>query len=388
MPRKFCAFVLAFLTATISVAGCGNGAQQSAPAAAAGTTGVGSSDIGSVNIYNWSDYVAEDTVANFQTRSGLRVNYDVYANNETLVEKLAASPNAYDLVFPSARPLADVMVKKGQLLTLDKQKLPNLRHLDPGILAELAAIDPGNQHLVPYMWGTTGIGMNTEKVRAALGANAALDTWGLVFDPTTASRLSACGIGILDDNLETTSALQLWQGRSVNDRSPETDDANKRVLLAIRPHIRKVTGSSELIKDLASGDLCLVLGFSGDVLQAKALAEENAKGVEIRYVIPREGAVRWIDVMAIPKQARNVDNAHRFIDYLLDPKVIADITNIVNYANANAASTPLIDAAVSGDPGIYPPKTVRAKLQGIEALSASDAERGEQTWHAFVFGEM
>lgn len=385
MPRKFCAFVLAFLTATISVAGCGNGAQS---AAAAGTTGGGNSDIGSVNIYNWSDYVAEDTVANFQTRSGLRVNYDVYANNETLVEKLAASPNAYDLVFPSARPLADVMVKKGQLLTLDKQKLPNLRHLDPGILAELAAIDPGNQHLVPYMWGTTGIGMNTEKVRAALGANAALDTWGLVFDPTTASRLSACGIGILDDNLETTSALQLWQGRSVNDRSPETDDANKRVLLAIRPHIRKVTGSSELIKDLASGDLCLVLGFSGDVLQAKALAEENAKGVEIRYVIPREGAVRWIDVMAIPKQARNVDNAHRFIDYLLDPKVIADITNVVNYANANAASTPLIDAAVSGDPGIYPPKTVRAKLQGIEALSASDAERGEQTWHAFVFGEM
>ena len=387
MPRKFCAFVLAFLTATISVAGCGNGA-QSAPAAAAGATSGGNSDIGSVNIYNWSDYVAEDTVANFQTRSGLRVNYDVYANNETLVEKLAVSPNAYDLVFPSARPFADVMVKKGQLLTLDKQKLPNLRHLDPGILAELAAIDPGNQHLVPYMWGTTGIGMNTEKVRAALGANAALDTWGLVFDPATASRLSTCGIGILDDNLETTSALQLWQGRSVNDRSPETDDANKRVLLAIRPHIRKVTGSSELIKDLASGDLCLVLGFSGDVLQAKTLAEENAKGVEIRYVIPREGAVRWIDVMAIPKQARNVDNAHRFIDYLLDPKVIADITNVVNYANANAASTPLIDAAVSGDPGIYPPKTVRAKLQAIDALSASDAKRGEQTWHAFVFGEM
>ena len=387
MPRKFCAFVLAFLTATISVAGCGNGA-QSAPAAAAGTSGAGNDAIGSVNIYNWSDYVAEDTVANFQTRSGLRVNYDVYANNETLVEKLAVSPNAYDLVFPSARPFADVMVKKGQLLTLDKQKLPNLRHLDPGILAELAAIDPGNQHLVPYMWGTTGIGMNTEKVRAALGANAALDTWGLVFDPATASRLSACGIGILDDNLETTSALQLWQGRSVNERSPKIDDANKRVLLAIRPHIRKVTGSSELIKDLASGDLCLVLGFSGDVLQAKALAEENAKGVEIRYVIPREGAVRWIDVMAIPKQARNVDNAHRFIDYLLDPKVIADITNVVNYANANAASTPLIDAAVSGDPGIYPPKTVRAKLQAIDALSASDAERGEQTWHAFVFGEM
>jgi putrescine transport system substrate-binding protein len=280
------------------------------------------------------------------------------------------------------------MVEKGQLLALDKRKLPNLRHLDPGILAELAAIDPGNQHLVPYMWGTTGMGINVGKVRAALGANAALDTWGLIFDPATASRLSACGIGILDDNLETTSALRLWRGRNVNDHSAEIDDANKRALLALRPHIRKITGSSELINDLASGDLCLVLSFSGDVLQAKALAEQNAKGVDIRYVIPREGAVRWIDVMAIPKQARNVDNAHRFIDYLLEPKVIADITNVVNYANANAASIPLIDAAVSGDPGIYPPQTVRAKLQGIDTLSASDAARGKQTWHAFVFGEM
>jgi putrescine transport system substrate-binding protein len=387
MQRKLCVFLPVLFTAVLSVAGCGSDA-NSTPAVAAASRDVGDISGSSVNVYNWSDYIAEDTASNFQTRSNLRVNYDVYTNNETLVQKLAASPDAYDLVFPSARPFAHTMVGKGQLLTLDKRKLPNLRHLDPGILAELAAIDPGNQYLVPYMWGTTGIGINVGKVRAALGANAALDTWGLIFDPATASRLSACGIGILDDNLETTSALRLWRGRNVNDHSVEIDDANKRALMTLRPHIRKITGSSELINDLASGDLCLVLSFSGDVLQAKALAEQNAKGVEIRYVIPREGAVRWIDVMAIPKQASNVDNAHRFIDYLLEPKVIADITNVVNYANANAASIPLIDATVSGDPGIYPPQTVRAKLQGISTLSASDAARGSQTWHAFVFGEI
>jgi putrescine transport system substrate-binding protein len=387
MPRKLCVFLLVLFAVTLTVTGCGNGA-QSAPAVAASTGSSVANKNGGVNVYNWSDYVAEDTIANFQARSGVSVNYDVYTNNETLVQKLEAFPNAYDLVFPSARPFAGELVKKGQLLTLDKRKLPNLRHLDPGILADLANIDPGNQHLVPYMWGTTGIGMNVGKVRAALGANAALDTWGLVFDPATASRLSACGIGILDDNLETTSALRLWRGHNINDHSVDIDDENKRALLAIRPHIRKVTGSPELIKDLASGDLCLVLGFSGDVLQAKALAEENAKGMEIRYVIPREGAVRWIDVMAIPQQARNVDNAHRLIDYLLEPKVIADITNVVNYANANTGSTALIDAAVSNDPGIYPPKTVRTKLQVLGTLSASDAERGKQTWHTFVFGEM
>ncbi len=383
MLTKLRVFLPALFTAMLGIAGCGSDNRVTPAVATASSDGGGS-----INVYNWSDYVAEDTVANFQTLSGLSVNYDVYANNETLVERLAVSPDAYDLVFPSARPFADAMIEKGQLLPLDKRKLPNLRHLDPGILAELSDIDPGNLYLVPYMWGTTGIGMNVQQVRKALGANAALDTWGLIFDPAIASRLSACGIGILDDNLETTSALRLWRGRNLSEHSVEIDDANKRALLAIRPHIRKVTGSSELIKDLASGDLCLVLSFSGDVLQAKTLAEEAAKGVEIRYVIPREGALRWVDVMAIPKQARNIDSAHRFIDYLLQPKVIADITNVVRYANANAGSTSLIDPTVSGDPGIYPPKTVRAKLQGLGTLSAPDAARGMRTWHAFVFGEM
>lgn len=375
----------ALVFAALLLQGCGDTSTSStatpanaAPASAAGT----------LNVYNWSDYIAENTVSDFQTRSGLRVNYDVYSNNETLVQRLAASPGAYDLVFPSARPFAQQLIATGGLQPLDKSKLPNLRNLDPEILAELAAIDPGNAHLVPYMWGTTGIGLNVGKVREALGAGAALDSWGLLFDPANAARLSSCGIGVLDDTLETTSALHIWQGRDANDHSEETTTATKRALLAIRPHIRKITGSSELIRDLAAGDLCLVLSFSGDVLQAKALAEESENPPEIRYVIPREGAVRWIDVMAIPKESKHADAAHRFIDYLMEPKVIAEISNFVSYANANAASTASIDPAVSSDPGIYPPAAVRAKLQGLGSASAEDAERRQQAWNAFVFGEM
>lgn len=356
-----------------------------APAAPAGS--------GVVNVYNWSDYIAEDTVPTFQTRTGLRVNYNVYSGNEVLIERLTAAPDAYDVIFPSARPFAEELVAGKALLALDKSKLPNLRNLDPAILAELADIDPGNAHLVPYMWGTTGLGLNVAQVREALGPNAALDSWGLLFDPANAAKLSRCGIGVLDDNLETSSALRLWQGRSASDHSAEADEATRRALLGIRPHVRKVTGSSELIRDLADGDLCLVLSFSGDVLQAKAQAAEAAETAgttapEIRYLIPREGAVRWVDVIAIPAKARNPAAAHRFIDYLLEPKVIAGISNYVSYANANAASTALLDPSVSGDPGIYPPDDVRAKLQRMEPATTADAERRKQTWNAFVFGEM
>jgi putrescine transport system substrate-binding protein len=378
-----CGCVLMLASATLS--GCGDAPAPSAPARATVATSGGP---GTLSVYNWSDYIAENTVADFQTRSGLRINYDVYSNNETLLQRLAASPGAYDLVFPSARPFAEQLIAGGALQPLDKTKLPNLRNLDPEILAELADIDPDNAHLVPYMWGTTGIGLNVAKVQAALGPDAALDSWDLVFDPTITAKLSSCGIGVLDDALETTSALHIWQGREANDHTPEATAATKRALLAIRPHIRKITGSSELIRDLASGDLCLVLGFSGDVLQARALSGESENPPDIRYVIPREGAVRWVDVMAIPKQSKHADAAHRFIDYLLEPKVIAEISNFVSYANANAASTASIDPAVTGDPGIYPPAVVRAKLQSLGSASAEDTQRRQQAWNAFVFGEM
>ena len=285
MRRNSLVFGCALAFAALTLPGCGDDAPP--PAAPKPSAGTASGTAGTLNVYNWSDYIAENTVADFQTRSGLRVNYDVYSNNETLLQRLAASPGGYDVVFPSARPYAEQLIGEGALQPLDKGKLPNLRNIDPEILAELADIDPGNAHLVPYMWGTTGIGMNVAKVRAALGSGAALDSWGLLFDPANAAKLSSCGIGVLDDMLETTSALHIWMGRSANDHAPETTAATKRTLLAIRPHVRKITGSSELIRDLAAGDLCLVLSFSGDVLQARAQAEESENPPEIRYVIPR-----------------------------------------------------------------------------------------------------
>jgi putrescine transport system substrate-binding protein len=387
LPAREVRLGIAGLLAAALLAACGDEQAPATPAPAA----AGGSDV--LNVYNWSDYIAEDTVPTFQNRTGLRVNYNVYSGNEVLIERLTATPDAYDVIFPSARPFAEELVAGKALLALDKSKLPNLRNLDPAILAELADIDPGNAHLVPYMWGTTGLGLNVAQVREALGPDAALDTWGLVFDPANAAKLSRCGIGVIDDNLETSSALRLWQGRSASDHSAEADEATRRALLAIRPHVRKVTGSSELIRDLADGDLCLVLSFSGDVLQARAQAAEAAETAgtaapEIRYVIPREGAVRWVDVIAIPAKARNPAAAHRFIDYLLEPKVIAGISNYVSYANANAASTSSLDPEISGDPGIYPPDSVRAKLQQMEPATTEDAERRKQTWNAFVFGEM
>lgn len=373
----------ALLASIALLAACGG--DKATPAADTSAAAAETAPGGTLHVYNWSDYIAEDTVAQFQAASGLTVNYDVYSGNEILVKRLAEAPTAYDVVFPSSRPTAQDLVNRGQLLPLDKAKLPNLRNLDPAIMAELANVDPGNRHLVPYLWGTTGIGVNVAKVREALGQDATMDSWNLVFDPATAAKLSSCGIGVLDDNVEVTSALMIWLGRNADDHSDEAMAAARDALMAVRPHVRKITGSAELNDDLASGDLCVVLNFSGDVIQARDTAKEQ-EGPEIRYLLPREGAVRWIDVVAIPKGARNADGAHRFVNYLMEPKTIAGITNYVAYANANTAATALIDPEIAGDQAIYPPKEVAARLRGVTLSSDEGDARQQQVWTAFVFG--
>lgn len=374
----------ALLASIALLAACGG--DKAAPSADGAATGPAADGGGTLHVFNWSDYIAEDTVAQFQTATGMTVNYDVYSGNEILVKRLAAAPTAYDVVFPSARPTAQDLVNRGQLLTLDKSKLPNLRNLDPGIMADLANIDPGNRHLIPYLWGTTGIGVNVAKVREALGQDATLDSWDLVFDPATTAKLSSCGIGVLDDNVEVTSALMIWLGRNADDHGDEAMAAARDALMAIRPNVRKITGSAELNDDLASGDLCVVLNFSGDVIQARDTAKES-NGPEIRYLLPREGAVRWVDVVAIPKGARNPDGAHRFLNFLMEPKTIAGITNYVAYANANTAATALIDPEIAGDQAIYPPKDVSTRLRGVNLSSAEGDARQKQVWNAFVFGD-
>ena len=315
----------------------------------------------SVNIYNWSDYFAEDTLSGFQTKTGIRPRLDVYDSNEVLEAKLFAGSSGYDLVFPTARPFAARQVKADIYLPLDKSKLPGLDRLDPEIVSGLSGIDPGNQHLVPYMWGTSGLGLNVEKVKAALGEDADLDTWGLLFDPENAAKLSTCGISLLDDSTEVFSAALAYLGKDPNSLDKADLEAASNLIGAVRPHVRYFH-SSQYISDLANGDLCIAMGYSGDVFQAQSRAEEAEKGVDIAYRLPREGAAVWTDVMAIPKDAPNADAAHAFIAYMLDPAVIAAVSNEVYYANPNTQAMALLDEAVRDDPAINPPAEVKARL--------------------------
>ncbi|NEV60981.1 extracellular solute-binding protein [Thiorhodococcus minor] len=279
-----------------------------------------------VHVYNWSDYFAEDTLASFQERTGIRPVLDVYDANEVLEAKLFAGSSGYDLIFPTARPFAARHIKAGLYQPLDKSKLPGLDKLDPEIMASLAAVDPGNRYLVPYMWGTSGLGVNPAKIQAALGTDADLSTWALIFDPDKAAKLASCGIALLDDPTEVFSAALVYLGKDPNSLDKADLDAAAELIRAIYPHIRYFH-SSQYITDLANGDFCVAQGYSGDVLQAQERAEEADKGIEVAYRIPREGAALWTDVMAIPKDAPNSEAAHALIAYLLDPQVIAEVSD-------------------------------------------------------------
>lgn len=360
--------------------------------AACGGGSPGDADGGAkvLNVYNWSDYVAEDTISGFEAATGIKVNYDVYSENETLETKLTTGSSGYDVVFPSARPFAQRQVKAGLYATLDRAKLPHWSHLDPDVLAGLEDIDPGNAHVVPYMWGTTGLGVNVDKVQAALGADAPLDSWALLFDPANAQKLAACGIHVLDDDQEAFGAALIWLGKDPNASGGDEIELVKQVYGAIRPHVR--TFNNAAYKDaLANGDACLVMGYSGDIGQARDVAVEAAEATgrpapDIRYVIPKEGAIRWMDVIAIPNDAPHADNAHAFIDYLLQPEVIAKITDHVAYANANKDATALVDPEIVADPGVYPPEDVRAKLVDPTSLPEDVQRQRVRAWTAIKSG--
>jgi putrescine transport system substrate-binding protein len=314
-----------------------------------------------LNIYNWSDYIAPDTISNFERETGIRVNYDVYDSNEVLEAKLLAGASGYDLVVPSASPYLARQIEAGIYQPIDKSKLSNYANLDPQILASAAIADPGNRFGVPYLWGTTGLGYNPTMVKAALGPNAPVDSSHLLFDPANAKALSGCGISLLDSAQEIFPAALAYLGGNPLSRDPEDLNHAAAVIETIRPFIRKFH-SSEYINDLANGDLCLAWGYSGDVIQARNRARDAKNGVTLAYSIPKEGAMMWIDMMAIPKDAPHPGNALAFINYILEPKTIAAISNTVAYANPNSAATPLVDPSIRDDPGIYPPPEVRQRL--------------------------
>ncbi|MBW8312967.1 MAG: polyamine ABC transporter substrate-binding protein [Rhizobium sp.] len=339
-----------------------------------------------VYVYNWSDYIAEDTIANFEAETGIKVVYDVYDNNEMLEAKLMAGASGYDLVFPSARPFAQRHIQAGVYAPLDKSRLSNLGNLDADLLQGLQDVDPGNAHALPYMWGTTGLGINVAKVKEVLGEDAPLDSWSLLFDPANAEKLAACGISVLDDEQEAFAAALIWKGMDANALTGAETQAVTDAFAAIRPHVRYFN-SSKYIDDLANGDICLAMGYSGDVFLAGDRAEESGNGVEIQYIIPKEGAVRWVDLMAIPKDAPHAANAHALMDYLLKPEVAAGITNYVAYASPNTAATPLVDPEISGDPGVYPPAEVLAKLVDPVTLPPETTRERVRAWTTIKTGQ-
>ncbi|MBS98752.1 MAG: polyamine ABC transporter substrate-binding protein [Oceanospirillaceae bacterium] len=339
-----------------------------------------------LHVYNWSDYIAEDTVANFEAATGIDVVYDVYDSNEVAEAKLLAGQSGYDLLFPTARPFADRHIQAGLYQKLDKSKLDRWDNLDSVIMESLTDIDPGNQYLVPYMWGTTGIGYNVDKVKAILGDDMPLDTWRLVFDPEISGKLAQCGVTLMDDATEVLTAARAYLGKPVDDFSREAIDEAAEVVAAVRPNIRYFH-SSQYINDLANGDICVAHGYSGDVLQARDRAAEAGNGVNVAYAVPSEGAVVWTDVMVIPTDAPNPDAAHKFINYLLDPQVIAPVTDYVAYANANAAAEDLIDPEIRADAGIYPPAETREKLFVLKTPGEREIRNMNRAWTRVKTGQ-
>ncbi len=320
-----------------------------------------------LHVYNWSDYIAEDTIEKFTAETGIEVTYDVYDSNEVLEAKMLAGSSGYDVVTPSA-DFMNRQIAAGVYVKLDKSKLPNLKNMDAGLMKQAAVFDPDNAHAVVYMWGTTGIGYNTKAIAERLGDSAPTDSWDLVFDPAIAAKLADCGISFLDAPTELLAAAMNYVG--LDPRSTKKADLEKgaELLTAVRPHIRYFH-SSQYISDLANGDICVSVGWSGDIFQARDRAGEADKGVEVSYVIPKEGATQWFDMLAIPVDSKNKDAAHAYINFMMDAQITANNTNYVWYANANRASMPMVEEEIKEDPGIFPPLDVQAKLWSAQVYN-------------------
>jgi putrescine transport system substrate-binding protein len=312
----------------------------------------------SINVFNWSDYIAPDTVEKFTAATGITVNYDVFDSNETLEARMLAGSSGFDIVVPTSDYMQR-QIMAGVYQPLNRDLLPNLENMDADLMALAAAFDPGNEHSVIYLWGTTGIGYNTEAVAARLGADYEVDSWSLMFDPEKAALFEDCGIAWLDTEKEIIPVAMRYLGLDPTSTSEDDFNAAVELIMGVRPYVRYFH-SSQYISDLANGEICLAIGWSGDVLQAADRASETNQSFEVGYAIPDEGAHLWFDMLVIPADAPNPEGAHAFINFLMDAQVAADITNYVMFPNANAASTPLIDEAVLNDPTIYPTAEAKA----------------------------
>ena len=337
-----------------------------------------------VNLYIWSDFLAPDTIASFEKQTGIKVHVSYFDTNETLEARMLTGSSGFDVVAPVA-PYFQREIRSGAYLPLDKKQLLNLANLDPAIMARVALNDPGNTHGVVYTWGTFGIGYNEKMVKQAL-RDVPIDSWRLVFDPAFAAKLAECGINVLDTPAGVVRLVLKYLGRDPNAPSPQDLGDVQTALTKIRPYIRTIDSSS-YIEALANGDICIAVGYNGDVVQARKRAKEAKNGIKIGYVIPQEGSLLWFTMMAIPRDAQNVANAHRFIDYLMNPPVIANITNFVGFANAIPAALPLLDASIASDTAVYPTPAEQQRLF-VQLEDAPEQSRAiTRIWQKFKTGQ-
>ena len=340
--------------------------------------GVASAQDRVINVYNWSDYIDPAVLEDFTRQTGIKVQYDTFDANETLETKLLAGRSGYDIVVPSAYFL-ERQIKAGVFQKIDKTRLNNLGNIWPEIANRLAVYDPGNQYAVNYMWGTTGIGFNVKAMRERLGPNGKIDSWDFVFKPENLAKFKDCGVTMLDSSDDIMPAALHYLGLNPNSTDERELQRAADLLLKVRPLVRKFH-SSEYLNALASGEICFVVGWSGDIKQAQKRAAEVKNGVEIGYAIPKEGAQMFFDNLAIPKDAGHVAEAHAFIDFLLKPEVAAKNSNLVAYANGNLASQKYIDKAVFDDPSVYPDPTTMKLLYTVSARDQKSQRVVTRLW--------
>jgi putrescine transport system substrate-binding protein len=367
----------------LAIAGC-SGSSDTAPKDRSGHTDARGTAAGAeqvVNVYNWADFIEPSVLTGFEKEYGVKVNYDVFDSTEVLETKLLVGHSGYDVVFPSGAFLereiqADVYQK------LDKAQLPNLKNLDPDVNRTMSTSDPGNQYAVDYMWlTTTGIAYDIPKIKARM-ADAPVDSWRVLFEPALVAKFKDCGVTVLDAPLDVLASVLIFLGKDPNSESREDLQAVERVLVSIRPYIR-YADSVRYISDLANGDICLALGWSGDVTQARRRAKEAGKDVQLGYSIPTEGAIVGFDALAIPADAPHPRNAHLFINYLLRPEVAAKNSNAISYANPVPASLALLEEGLRSDPNVYPPPEVRARVVTERPKSQGFNRLLMRTWTRF-----
>src|ERR1700704_2295819 len=331
-----------------------------------------------VNVYNWTDYVAPKIIEDFTKETGIKVRYDTFDSNDTLETKLLAGKSGYDLVVPTAYFL-ERQIKAGVFQKLDKSKLPNLANLWPEISQRLAKYDPGNQYAVNYMWGTVGIGYNTKKAREVLGPDCRIDSWDIVFKPENLAKFKQCGVHMLDSSDDILPAALSYLGLDPNSTKPTDLEKAADLVIKVRPYVRKFH-SSEYLSALATGEICFVVGWSGDIMQARSRAAEAKNDIEIGYSIPKEGAQMFFDNLAIPADAKNVTEAYELINYLYRPEVAARNSDFLSYANGNLASQKLVDPKILNDKNIYPDEATLKKLFVITARDPATQRIINRLW--------